>query len=156
MLSITDSWRKVSMICVFLLIKTKKFLDSIQMKKIILSYYWIGFKNKCFIYFTIKVQFTTFFTPQLRLYYIRDTRIQFAEARSGISMEGTQVTGKFGYSMAAGDLDDDGVDDLIVGEPYAAFSRRSDMSYNAINTGAVHIIYGPLKQVLLISLNVNY
>lgn len=50
---------------------------------------------------------------------------------------GTQATGKFGYALAAGDLDADGKRDLVVGAP---FESPSAALYQA---GAVHVFHGP-------------
>ncbi len=54
------------------------------------------------------------------------------------NMDGAAETGDmFGYSLAVGDFDGDGYDDLAVGVPY------EDIGSPVItNTGAVHVIYG--------------
>ncbi|OPY50515.1 MAG: FG-GAP repeat protein [Methanosaeta sp. PtaU1.Bin055] len=53
--------------------------------------------------------------------------------------EGESEAGdQFGYSIAAGDFNDDGCDDLVIGVP------REDIS-DKIDAGAVNVLYGGLK-----------
>nr|XP_045614929.1 integrin alpha-8-like [Procambarus clarkii] len=69
--------------------------------------------------------------------------INFVNARlkpePGSSVYGQEMGAQFGYCLAAGDVDGDGVDDLIVGAPLA--QGRGSQTPDA---GKVYIYYGPL------------
>jgi hypothetical protein len=57
-------------------------------------------------------------------------------------VSGTQSDGHFGYAVAnAGDIDNDGADELIVGEPYYG-------TFDFPNIGAVHIFKGSMQSGL--------
>nr|XP_045615130.1 integrin alpha-5-like [Procambarus clarkii] len=72
--------------------------------------------------------------------------INFVNARlkpePGSSVYGQEMGAQFGYCLAAGDVDGDGVDDLIVGAPLA--QGRGSQTPDA---GKVYIYYGPLVKV---------
>lgn len=66
---------------------------------------------------------------------LRTDRSSFIEAKE--ALEGDNWRGmSFGLSLAAGDIDADGIDDLVVGAP---FSQVED---DGIDRGAVSVIYG--------------
>lgn len=55
------------------------------------------------------------------------------------SVEGTSESGdRFGFSVAVGDVDCDGIDDLIVGAPYEDIGSAS----SGVDAGSVQILYG--------------
>ena len=58
----------------------------------------------------------------------------FHQDTSGVK-GGNQSGDRFGFSLAAGDFDGDGYDDLAIGKPYEDYNSKS-------NTGAVNILYG--------------
>lgn len=45
----------------------------------------------------------------------------------------------FGYALAAGDIDNDGLDDLIVGAPMFTVPDNSEMNFE---TGRIYVYYG--------------
>lgn len=57
----------------------------------------------------------------------------FHQGLSGLG--GAQANARFGSSLAAGDFDGDGYDDLAIGVPYEDYSTVS-------NSGAVNVLYG--------------
>ncbi|CAL7950339.1 unnamed protein product [Xylocopa violacea] len=54
------------------------------------------------------------------------------------NLTGEQMGAYFGYAVASGDIDGDGLDDLIVGAPMYTVPENSEMS---IETGRVYVIY---------------
>ncbi|XP_076758862.1 integrin subunit alpha inflated [Xylocopa sonorina] len=54
------------------------------------------------------------------------------------NLTGEQMGAYFGYAIASGDIDGDGLDDLIVGAPMYTVPENSEMS---IETGRVYVIY---------------
>lgn len=45
----------------------------------------------------------------------------------------------FGYALAAGDIDNDGFDDLIVGAPMFTIPENTEMNFE---TGRIYVFYG--------------
>jgi hypothetical protein len=60
---------------------------------------------------------------------------QFWSQNSAGVPDAAEEDDSFGTSLAAGDFDDDGFDDLAVGAPFESFGGKSD-------AGAVHVLYG--------------
>lgn len=60
---------------------------------------------------------------------------------------GEDIGGKFGYSLGAGDIDGDGITDLLVGAPFAPHS-----SGLAPDAGKVYIYYSPRKLVRILDI----
>ncbi|XP_071538638.1 integrin alpha-5-like isoform X2 [Panulirus ornatus] len=58
-----------------------------------------------------------------------------------LEKQGSDVGAKYGFSLAAGDLDGDGVTDLVVGAPLAPGAR------GAPDAGKVYVYYAPGKKV---------
>ncbi|KAF2352092.1 FG-GAP repeat, partial [Trinorchestia longiramus] len=75
----------------------------------------------------------------VNIYSMTGTSLSPRRPRSGVSLQGAESGGMYGYSVTAGDWDGDGVDDLAVGAPYtgAHGARFPD-------SGSVHIVYGPM------------
>ena len=58
---------------------------------------------------------------------------------------GDQMGSYFGYSMACGDLDSDGYDDLLVSAPW--FSVVTKAKSSIISVGRVYVYYGDKAKV---------
>ncbi|XP_063611824.1 integrin alpha-8-like [Penaeus indicus] len=56
------------------------------------------------------------------------------------TLEGRETGAKFGYSLASGDFDGDGVSDLAVGSPLCRGEKKTD------DAGGVSVFYSPLKK----------
>jgi len=56
---------------------------------------------------------------------------------------GEQSGDQFGYSLSSGDLDADGIPDLIIGSRSHTLSNRSDPHFN--DAGAVYVLYGSIS-----------
>lgn len=54
------------------------------------------------------------------------------------NISGEQMGAYFGYAVASGDIDGDGLDDLIVGAPMYTVPDNPEMT---IETGRVYVIY---------------
>lgn len=54
------------------------------------------------------------------------------------NLTGEQMGAYFGYSVASGDIDGDGLDDLIVGAPMYTVPNNPEMT---IETGRIYVIY---------------
>lgn len=54
------------------------------------------------------------------------------------NISGEQMGAYFGYAVATGDIDGDGLDDLIVGAPMYTVPDNPEMT---IETGRVYVIY---------------
>lgn len=62
----------------------------------------------------------------------------------GIILEDAEKSDYFGMSLAAGDFNGDGCDDLAIGVPY----EDVPFSIGAMNHGVVHVIYGSKKGLI--------
>ncbi len=60
--------------------------------------------------------------------------------RANWIITGEQATDQFGYALSSGDLDADGMADLIIGSRSHTLSTRSDLHFN--DAGAVYVFYG--------------
>ena len=54
------------------------------------------------------------------------------------NITGEQMGSYFGYALAAGDIDQDGLDDLIVGAPMYTVPNNPEMT---IETGTIYVFY---------------
>ncbi|XP_018021381.2 integrin alpha-PS1 [Hyalella azteca] len=72
------------------------------------------------------------------IYSMAHRELSPCRPRSGVSLTGAEFSAMYGYALAAGDWDGDGVADLAVGAPYTSRDTSAD-------AGAVHITYGPLS-----------
>lgn len=67
-------------------------------------------------------------------------------------LKGENVGAKFGFCLAAGDVDGDGADDLMVGSPLAP-GRDITGRHSLPDAGKVYVYYAPLKQVRVVGLD---
>lgn len=65
-------------------------------------------------------------------------------------MTGNQIGAYFGFSVASGDLNGDGLDDVIVGAPM--WTKSTDM--NKYDTGRVYVVYQDQNVSYCYSLNI--
>ena len=84
---------------------------------------------------------------QIALLYENMTYIQ--------NITGTQMGSYFGYALAAGDIDKDGWDDLIVGAPMYTVPNNPEMT---IETGTIYVFYarGPDRYTKVDQRSVNF
>lgn len=64
-------------------------------------------------------------------------------AEADFTINGTAPGGNFGTSIATGDLNDDGITDLVVSAYTADFDN-----FTIVDGGATYVIYGPLPNVI--------
>lgn len=78
--------------------------------------------------------------------YLLDGPITATRALSNADVQilGTATGDDFGWSLAVGDLNDDGVSDLAIGAPRANRNGKAD-------TGAVYLFYGPITTDLTLA-----
>ena len=65
---------------------------------------------------------------------------QFLYQGPDASLDGVEADDRFGWSLASGDFDGDGYDDLVVGSPYEDVDNQ--VSGNVVNGGVINIFYG--------------
>ena len=68
------------------------------------------------------------------------------------NLHGTEFGAKFGYAMASGDIDNNGITDLVVSAPMASVKNPKRPKRDIVSAGKVFIYFGIIiqTQVLIV------